>query len=96
MIVRFLPVARQELEEALHWYEAKTSRLGTAFRSEADHQLARIREQPLQFPLMYADIRRALLRRFPYGIYFKIEGDDIFVIACFHAARDPTNWQDRV
>jgi hypothetical protein len=45
---------------------------------------------------MYADIRRARLRRFPYGIYFKIEGDDIFVIACFHAARDPTNWQDRV
>jgi plasmid stabilization system protein ParE len=91
-----LPIARQELEEALVWYEAKTPRLGVLFQSEAEHQMARIREHPLQFPVMHADIRRARMRRFPYGLYFRIEGDDIFVIACFHAARYPQNWQERV
>ncbi|MGI8991542.1 MAG: hypothetical protein ACR2I2_18420 [Bryobacteraceae bacterium] len=39
--------------------------------------------------------RRALLRRFPYTLFFTIEGNTLLVIACFHASRDPRQWQQR-
>lgn len=45
---------------------------------------------------MVADIRRARLKRFPYGLFFRLVDDDIFVIACFHANRDPKVWRERV
>jgi len=94
--VRFLPAARREIEEAFLWYEAKTPGLGVSFRAEVDRQLARMSDHPLQFPLVKTDMRRARMRRFPYGLFFKIDGDDVFVIACFHASRNPRSWQDRV
>ena len=93
--VRLLPAARRELDEAFLWYETKSPGLGTAFRTEADRQFARISEHPLQFPEIRADIRRARLQRFPYGVFFRIDGDEVFVIAFFHAARNPRNWQGR-
>lgn len=37
-----------------------------------------------------------MLDRFPYGLFYKIEGDTIAVFACFHASRDPKVWQNRI
>ena len=56
----------------------------------------RISSAPLQFPTVYQSVRRALLRRFPYMLFFMIDGDTLLVIACFHASRDPRRWQERV
>ena len=45
--------------------------------------------------LFQSDIRRALLRRFPYALFFRIVDDAVFVMACFHSSRDPRIWQHR-
>jgi len=51
---------------------------------------------PRQFPLIHKNVRRALLRRFPYALMFVIEADDtLTVIACFHGSRDPEHRQKR-
>jgi toxin ParE1/3/4 len=50
---------------------------------------------PRQFPLVFNNVRRALLRRFPYSLFFIVEGETLLVIACFHASRDPLQWQKR-
>jgi len=50
---------------------------------------------PQQFPAVFKNVRRALLCRFPYMLFFTIEGDTLLVIACFHASRDPRLWQQR-
>ena len=94
--MRFLPAAERELDEAFSWYETRSPGLAALFRMEVDRQLARMSEHPLQFPVVIADIRRARMNRFPYGLFFKIDGEGIFVIACFHGSRDPRIWQDRV
>lgn len=47
------------------------------------------------FPVVFKAVRRALLRRFPYALFFVIEDEVIFVIACFHGNRDPLQWQNR-
>ena len=52
-------------------------------------------KNPRQFPIVYKNASRAVLRRFPYSLFFVMDGDELLVIACFHASRDPSHWQRR-
>ena len=89
------PAAAADLEDAYRWYEARRPGLGGEFLESAGSTLEAIVRQPKRFPLVHRDLRRALLRRFPYGIFFRIQGDRLMVVACFHAKRDPRRWQSR-
>jgi hypothetical protein len=51
---------------------------------------------PRQFPVVFKNVRRALLRRFPCSLSFVIEDGTLTLIACFHASRDPSHWQKRI
>jgi plasmid stabilization system protein ParE len=53
------------------------------------------RDNPVLYPVVHRDARRALLPRFPYALFYRPEPDRILVIACFHAKRDPLVWQSR-
>jgi plasmid stabilization system protein ParE len=50
---------------------------------------------PERFPVVRGTCRRALLRRFPYAVYFVPTAEVIQVIACLHASRNPQRWQQR-
>ena len=93
--VRFLPLARLELIEARDWYARRAADLGEAFVSEVDRVVGLISDNPSGYPLMLSDVRRARLRRYPYSLFFRIVGDECFVLACFHAKRNPRRWQER-
>ncbi|HVO45262.1 MAG TPA: type II toxin-antitoxin system RelE/ParE family toxin [Steroidobacteraceae bacterium] len=94
--VVFLPAARLELIEAQDWYESEAPGLGAQFRAAVGDQVARISMNPLAFPVVLGDVRRARLRRFPYSLFFRLLDDAAYVIACFHSSRDPRVWQRRV
>ena len=94
--VVFTQAARAELIEAQDWYEGEAPGLGRRFRAQIDSTVERMSANPLQFPVVYKNVRRALLRRFPYMLFFTIDGDTLLVIACFHASRDPRRWQQRI
>jgi len=89
------PEAAAELEEAHDWYESQQPGFGEEFLLEFRRVVTRILENPLQFPEIHEDVRRALFHRFPYALFFRILEDDIRVIACFHGNRDPRGWQAR-
>ena len=93
--VIFSQAARAELIEAQDWYEGEAAGLGWYFREAIDALTARLGANPQQFPIVFKNVRRALLRRFPYSLFFVVEGDTLLVVACFHASRDPLRWQDR-
>jgi plasmid stabilization system protein ParE len=93
--VVFTPAARAELIDAQDWYESEAPGLGRRFRAEANAAIERMSANPLQFPAVVNNVRRALLRRFPYMLFFTIDGDTLFVIACFHASRNPRRWRQR-
>jgi hypothetical protein len=57
--------------------------------------LARIEASPLQFPCATSDVRRAILARFPFGVFFFVDGDTIVVIAFMHLHRHPSSWAQR-
>jgi plasmid stabilization system protein ParE len=94
--VVFTPAAEADISQALEWYEAQSAGLGSALVNELGAVVDRIEENPLQFPLLYRDCRRALLRRFPYGLFFRLSEDRAQVVACFHMRRHPRRWQARV
>jgi len=96
MRVLFTPASRAEVIEAEDWYEAQQSRLGLRFREEVDATVIRMKQNPFQFPIVFRDVQRARLQKFPYSLFFRAETDTIIVIACFHASRDPLRWQLRV
>ena len=91
----FTQAARAELIEAQDWYEAEAPGLGRRFREAIDTLAERMSTNPRQFPVVFKSVRRALLRRFPYALFFVIDEQTLFVIACFHASRNPLQWQRR-
>lgn len=93
--VVFRQAARSELMEAAAWYEARRLDLGSEFLLEIDRCLASIAGQPQLFTIVWKDVRRIAVRRFPYGIYFRAEPRRIVVLAVFHSSRDPTVWRRR-
>jgi plasmid stabilization system protein ParE len=87
--VLFRPLAGLELSEAVMWYEARRHGLGLELKEELDASLERAAENPRRFPRVHGEVRRALLRRFPYALHFLDEPDAIVVVAVFHVRRDP-------
>ena len=81
--------------EAALWYDREQSGLGGEFLKAVRYVLGRIEEGALQFPLVTNDIRRAILRRFPFGIFFAVEDETATILAVTHLHRHPASWQRR-
>jgi hypothetical protein len=73
--VIFTLAARAELIDAQDWYENEAPGLGRRFRAAVEAVIQRMSANPRQFPAVYKNIRRALLRRFPYALMFVIDAD---------------------
>lgn len=89
------PQAEAELLDARGWYEDQRRGLGGAFATEVDRTLAGILQAPLAYPRIQSETRRALVRRFPYAIYFHAMPDEIVVLAVIHGRRHPRRWRSR-
>lgn len=100
--VRISAEAAEELAEAALWYEEQRAGLGAALLDEIEWTLERIGSRPQTFPVLadLADedgsIRRALCRRFPYGIVFLDLPNHLRVLAIAHGNREPGYWLHRV
>ncbi len=93
--VIILPEAEGDLAQAYQWYEKQVDGLGSEFLLCVDACIRSIARSPKIHQKVHKNIRRALVRRFPYGIFFIEESGHINVLAVFHARRDPTIWQSR-
>ncbi|WP_394753454.1 type II toxin-antitoxin system RelE/ParE family toxin [Crenothrix sp.] len=96
MNVLFHPDAELEFNEAIGYYEAIENGLGYDFSLEIAATLARVVAFPKAWPTIEGEIRRALARRFPYGILYAEDEDNVSVVAVMHLHRDPTYWKYRI
>ena len=94
LIVR--PEAEADIGDAYAWYESQQPGLGQRFLTEMSRCITDIERQPLRFQRVRAEARRALLRHFPYAVFFVAAQDHIAIAAALHMARDPAAWQERV
>jgi plasmid stabilization system protein ParE len=93
--VIFSPEARAEFDEATDWYGQRRAGLGDAFVDAVQDVLKRIGTAPRIHAVVWKDVRCALVRRFPYAVYYRVEPERVVVIAVFHTKRDPGAWQSR-
>ncbi|MEP6618984.1 MAG: type II toxin-antitoxin system RelE/ParE family toxin [bacterium] len=93
--ISFRPQARAEIREARGWYEAQVPGLGRVFIAELDATLAFLKLHPQMYGIVSDDgnVRRALLRRFPYSLVYEVlTADDLIVLACRHVRQDEIDW----
>ncbi|HEX4998272.1 MAG TPA: type II toxin-antitoxin system RelE/ParE family toxin [Terriglobia bacterium] len=93
VVVRYL--AKAEIQSAYRWYEREREGLGEELLQAVDRVLGVIAEYPEGFSVVHRDIRRAILKRFPYSILYRVKANHVIVVGCFHAKRDPKSWQAR-
>ena len=90
------PEAEQDLAEAYVWYEARQAGLGESLLSRIDACLQAIRRNPEMYDFAHENYRRALVRRFPYSIFYEYAPGTVTVYCVFHTSRDPDKWRERL
>lgn len=88
--------AEHELQDGYDWYEERVPGVGPRFLDQVQGLLEEIRLAPLRYACVHRDVRVALVRRFPYAIFYRAMGDTITVYSVFHTSRDPHIWQSRI
>ena len=98
MAVRLVLAPETELDvtEAYAWYEGCRFGLGEEFLGAVDAALESISRRPEMYPVVHESYRRALVRRFPYALFYEYSADTVTVYAVFHTARDPGKWRRRL
>ena len=81
--------AEVDIDEVVRWYETERAGLGIEFIRNLNLLLDRVQEQPFQFPVVEQDVRRGMVSRFPYGVFFTVNDDEILVFAVLHLHRHP-------
>jgi plasmid stabilization system protein ParE len=90
--LKFSTRALREIGEAQKWYELQSPGLGEEFIAVMELQLKRLEQAPLLYAEVIPNVGRALLPRFPYGLFYVVRGDLVHVLAVLHDARNPNRW----
>ena len=88
--------AQQDIGEAYRWYEDRRPGLGEEFLDCVDVCIQTIFRMPELYAKIHEEYRRALLRRFPYVIFYEYAGGKVTVYSIFHTSRDPKKWRSRL
>jgi plasmid stabilization system protein ParE len=90
------PEAEQDIAEAFAWYEDQRPGLGEDFLGRVDACIQATLRRPEMHAIVHESYRRALVRRFPYGVFYEYVGNKVTVYCVFHTSRDPEKWRQRL
>lgn len=82
----------RDLARAYGWYEAQRSGLGEEFLAAVEGSFDAIDQFPEMFARVHGEVRRVILSRFPYAVFYRIEPGQVVVLTVLHEARDPKLW----
>jgi plasmid stabilization system protein ParE len=95
MTFSFHPEAEEEFYAAIDYYEDREIGLGCDFSTEAFTAINNIINYPKAWPVIESDVRRCLVNRFPFGVLYNVEHEEIFILAVMHQRRHPNYWKNR-
>ena len=81
-----------DLVAGFDWYEEQRSGLGEYFLSAVQSTLKSVELHPEIFVSVHREVRRAIVSRFPFAIFYVVELKRIVVLRLLHTARDPSLW----
>src|SRR5262245_32123474 len=90
------PEAVDDLVQAYDWYESRRVGLGEEFLTCVDALIEMIRRFPELHAIAYENYRRALVRRFPFAIFYEHLENVVTIYCVFHTSRDPNKWRSRL
>jgi toxin ParE1/3/4 len=95
--VKFIyrPAAAADLNRAYIHYEREREGLGEEFFAEVQATVQSVLEMPEAYPVIRRETHRALVHRFPYGLFYRVIDETVVIVACFHTSRDPALWERR-
>lgn len=94
--VVFTPEARGDVIRSYKWYEEREPGLGEDFLRCVEACVQTIQRHPSIFPVAIDEFRRALIRRFPYEIFYEAVDDCVIIYSVFHCSQDPEKWLKRL
>lgn len=94
--VRFLYPAEQEMFDAARYYELQATGLGDDFLDKIEFAARDIAENPERWPSTQGNIRRRLALRFPYALLYRVDAEEVVVLAVMHLRRHPSYWTGRI
>jgi len=94
--IEFKPEVYEDIKVAYDWYESQRIGLGEDFLLTLEESYSKIIRNPKMYQLIYKTVRRKLLRRFPYGVFFVLRDNEIIIIAIMHTRRKPSDWNKRI
>jgi toxin ParE1/3/4 len=92
----FHPEALLEFEEAVEFYNERGRDLGRRFAREVRVTIGKIETTPERWRMIESDVRRCLVRVFPYAVLYTVERDFILILAVMHTRRQPGYWRRRL
>lgn len=92
----FHPNVDDDLYEARAFYESRQVGLGDRFLATVRRVQSRVAATPLMHQVIWQTVRRSLVPNFPYGVFYRVVGTRVEVIAVYDLRRDPAGWQSRV
>ena len=96
MSFSFHPRAEKEFNEAIDYYEDVRPGLGCELALEVHSTIENVLKHPQAWMLLEYDVRRALVRRFPYAVLYSQEPQALFIIAIMNLRREPGYWKNRI
>jgi len=90
------PEAQQDVDEAYSWYEDRRYGLGEEFLGCVDACIQAICRMPELYTKVYEEYRRALVRRFPYVIFYEYADEKVVIYSIFHTSQDQKKWKNRL
>lgn len=94
--ILFLEPDKTEMADAAEYYELQARGLGFDFLDEVEHTANRVQEFPESGKCLRGKIRRRLIKRFPFGLIYRLEKERIIIVAVMHLHRKPNYWVKRL
>ena len=91
------PAARREFDDASDWYRDEDHAIRAKFVAAVRKTIKTVEQRPLAFPVVFGtSVRRANVRKFPYSVFFTLEGSLVIILSIFHDSRNPIIWRGRM
>lgn len=90
--VAYRPKVGRDLANGFQYYEGRAQGLGEQFLSAVNSAFNAIERYPEMFARVHGQVRRALISRFPYAVFYRVEPLRVVVLTVLHTARDPKLW----
>ena len=82
----------RDLAGGFAWYNGQRDGLGNEFLATVDAVFDTIERYPEIFARVHGEVRRAVVSRFPYAVFYRVEVERVVVLTVLHTARDPKVW----